>query len=269
MTNLATHNHPVPITFRTLPAMAGLYWVQRGWALFILKPWTIFSAVLLTVLTDLIFSQLSVFGLVFSGLLTPAINLGLMGIIAVRLMPINEGMIKQLLVVFRMPMVLKRMLQLGLIYTLSVCVIMYLSQVLAGDGFFKMQAEIGKGTIKLNDPIAKAIMIDGFSKTLPMVALLMASFWFTSQLVGWHGQSIPKALFFNMMAFWRNKNAFMVYVIAWLVIALGVSLAGVVFMEIDKNLVVLLTALYALMIAWFMCSVYATYESTIQLVEYK
>ncbi len=257
------------ITFRTLPAMAGVYWVHRGWVLFKSKPWTIFSAVLLTMLIDLLCSQLSVLGTVFSALLTPAINLGLMGIIAVRLVPVKQTMLQQLLVVFNKPIVLKRMLRLGFVYTVAIGVMIGLAQVLAGEEFFKMQIELAKGAVKLNDPMAQAVMGEGFSKILPMLAVVIAAFWFTSQLVGWHGQSIPKALFFNAMAFWRNKWAFIVYALAWALIAIAASLISVVFLEIDQSFLIILTALYNGMMSWFVCSMYASYESTIELIEVK
>ena len=59
-------------------------------------------------------------------------------------------------------------------------------------------------------------------------------FWHAPALVHWGGQPWARSLFFSTVAIWRNKGAFAVYGLAWMVlwlavlvlVSLGVGLLG-------------------------------------------
>jgi hypothetical protein len=251
------------ITFRTLPAVAGFYWIYRGWLLFIHKPWTILFAVTTLYAINLVLAVIPLIGLILS----PALHLGLIGIIAIRIAPTQESKLKQLLAVFYRPKILSKMLRLGCAYSMSITVSMLLAMGLAGNDFLNMQQKIVDATVNINDAAVQAIMIDGLMYIVPITLLVILLFWFTNQLVGWHGQSIRKALFFNIMAIWRNKPAFMVYIASCFAISVGLLLLITLLPANIINIQVLILPAILIFISWFLCSAYATYESMVQIIE--
>ncbi len=93
------------------------------------------------------------------------------------------------------------------------------------------------------------------------VALLM---WYAPMLVAWHGLSAGKALFFSLVAVWRNLGVFMVYGIAWLAVWLLLSIAlAIVTSLIGLGSVAALVAapFVMLLLTCMYCSVYATYAT--------
>ena len=93
------------------------------------------------------------------------------------------------------------------------------------------------------------------------VALLM---WYAPLLVAWHGLPAGKALFFSVVAVWRNRGAFAVYGLAWLAIWVVLSMAiGVVTAVIGVSSVAAIIAipLVMLLLTCMYCSVYATYST--------
>ena len=93
------------------------------------------------------------------------------------------------------------------------------------------------------------------------VALLM---WYAPMLVAWHGLPAGKALFFSVVAVWRNRNVFIVYGVAWLAVWLTLSIAialvtGLIGMG---NFAAALAApLVMLLLTCMYCSVYPTYAT--------
>ncbi len=91
------------------------------------------------------------------------------------------------------------------------------------------------------------------------VALLM---WYAPLLVAWHGVPPGKALFFSVVAVWRNRFAFVVYGLSWLVIAL---LVGIVLTTVLLGLgsfgAILAAPVVMLLSTCMYCSVYPTYTT--------
>ncbi|MCQ9616212.1 BPSS1780 family membrane protein [Paenalcaligenes niemegkensis] len=94
--------------------------------------------------------------------------------------------------------------------------------------------------------------------------LISALFWHAPALVGWHHIPIKKALFYSMVACWRNKLPFIVYGICWaalyylmhqlghLLLSLGFSVASIQLLTTPITLA-LMAILY--------CSFYPIYLS--------
>lgn len=255
-----------PITFRTLPAVAGFYWVYRGWLLFIHKPWTILFAVSTLYAINLTLAVIPLIGPILSFILNPALHLGLIGMIAVQIVPTQESKLKQLLAVFYHPKIFNKMLRLGCAYSASITVSMLLAMGLAGSDFLDIQQKIVDDTVNINDVAVQTTMINGLMYIVPTMVLVVLLFWFTNQLVGWHGQSIRKALFFNMMAVWRNRLAFIVYIVSCFAISVGLLLF-ITFLPTNINIRALILPIILVFISWFLCSAYATYESMVQIIE--
>lgn len=56
--------------------------------------------------------------------------------------------------------------------------------------------------------------------------LISMLFWHAPALIGWHGVPMSQALFFSMVACWRNKWAFLLYGISWAAIFFAVQMTG-------------------------------------------
>lgn len=93
------------------------------------------------------------------------------------------------------------------------------------------------------------------------VALAM---WYAPMLAAWHGLPPGKALFFSIVAVWRNLGAFVVYGLGWMAIGAGLSFAfGVVAGVLGSPSLAAFLAipLAMLLLTWMYCSMYPTYES--------
>src|SRR5690606_10470122 len=53
--------------------------------------------------------------------------------------------------------------------------------------------------------------------------ILSALFWHTPALIGWHRLPITRALFFSMVACWRNKWTFLLYALIWVGLFYGLQ----------------------------------------------
>jgi len=87
--------------------------------------------------------------------------------------------------------------------------------------------------------------------------------WYAPVLVAWHGLSAVKAIFFSIVAVWRNRGAFAVYALGWVAIwflmsipaSLAASMVGV------TRAAVIAFPLALLFLTWIFCSKYPSYES--------
>src|SRR5690606_39055638 len=93
---------------------------------------------------------------------------------------------------------------------------------------------------------------------------ISALFWHAPALIGWHGIKMSQALFFSMVACWRNKWPFLAYGASWATIFFGVQMAGslIASMGISAGAVqVLLTPVNIIIAAVLYCSFYPAYVS--------
>ena len=60
-----------------------------------------------------------------------------------------------------------------------------------------------------------------------LAMLLSLVFWHAPALVHWGGQSAGQALFSSTLAVWRSKGAFLVYGLAWMLVAMAYGVATV------------------------------------------
>jgi hypothetical protein len=101
---------------------------------------------------------------------------------------------------------------------------------------------------------------------IAVAALLgvMVPLWFAPVLVSWHGLPPVKAMFFSVAAVWRNRSAFLVYLICWGMIFLFAPLAVSILMHavgLDKVAVIALLPVIVALMGTLYCSHYAIYRS--------
>jgi hypothetical protein len=267
------------ITLRTVPALAGWQWITRGWALLKANPIHVHMAVFFFFGALGLASIFPLIGSVLAAMLMPPLYLGVMATIAQaeRTTSKQPGTLLDALgSPFRKDAkgqrsTAKRLAMLGLVYAAVVFTLLAVYSLMIDDEAFKLIAQSGK--LPADAEARSQVAASAFGYLLGMFALYVpvaVAFWFTQQLVGWHGQSITKAVFFSWMGCWRNKAAFVVYGAAWVGIFMTLSLAVVALSTLIGSPALagmLLTPLSLFLMVWVMCSFYASYESLVQVVE--
>lgn len=97
--------------------------------------------------------------------------------------------------------------------------------------------------------------------------LIAALFWHTPALIGWHKIPMKKALFYSMIACWRNKYPIIAYILMWLGIFYGLHylLELIINIGVSRTLLSWLALLIDIFItAILYCSFYAIYSSIFQ-----
>ncbi len=99
-----------------------------------------------------------------------------------------------------------------------------------------------------------------------LVAMMMVlvTLWYAPMLAAWHGMRVGKSMFYSVAACWRNKGAFFMFGIGWM-IAISVCFMAVSMIAVllGKNELTyaLLAIIMLLMAGAGYCSVYVTYST--------
>jgi hypothetical protein len=89
--------------------------------------------------------------------------------------------------------------------------------------------------------------------------------WYAPMFVAWHRLHPTKALFYSLVGVWRNRSAFVVYLLGWLAVAIGLSVA----LQLAKPLLpgslmpLLLSPLSLGMLAALYCSFWPSYRDVV------
>ncbi len=205
-----------------LPINAGWFWIYQGYVICRRQPlamffWSMTLGLLIT------FSYLvPLFGQMALIIATPSFTF--MTLAACRRIdagePMQLGMWSKPL---REGNTRKRLFVLGLAY-LACCLAGGVIATLPFLGSLTAAIE-GQGQI---DELALLQAMRAPMLTFGVLYLLISMlFWHAPALIGWHGVPMSQALFFSMVACWRNKWAFLLYGVSWAAIFFGVQMFGV------------------------------------------
>lgn len=205
-----------------LPIHAGWFWIQHGYRICRSQPlamffWSMTLGLLIT------FSYLiPLFGQMALIIATPSLTF--MTLSACRRIDAGEAMqLGMWTEPLRERSVRKRLLVLGLAY-LGCCLAGGVVATLPFLGSLTAALE-GQGQI---DELALLQAMQAPLLTFGLLYILISMlFWHAPALIGWHGVPMGQALFFSMVACWRNKWAFLLYGLSWGAIFLSVQMAGV------------------------------------------
>ena len=244
----------------TLPAAAGWRWVTGGFAIFRRNPPLLSLLFVCYWLVLLFLAAFPVVGQIVANLLAPMLWVGMIQVAR----DIERGQPAGLQTLFggfrRNP---RALLVIGAVYLASTLIALLCSA--AGDGgelarFFLRGEKIDPEVIEDNGLLWSSLII--FTVMLPAA---MAC-WFAPLLVAWHGVTPGKALFFSLVACWRNRAPFLVFGIGLFVVAgLLPGMAFLVLGSVFPEMIPLTTALVAvpvmLMVApALFASFYCTYR---------
>ncbi len=205
-----------------LPATSGWQWVRDGFRLFLKQPLAMFTWAMAISLLVLFATFTPPVGPLFFVALMPVVTL--MTLSACKHVAADRVMLpsmwaKPLL----KPGVFKKLLLMGVLYA-ALCMI---SGLLA---FLPFSAALTEGVRAASVEGNMGPFLSAMQVPLTIFAVLYviiaALFWHAPVLVGWHGLRLMQALFFSGIACWRNKWAFVVYGISWVLVFLFIDLCA-------------------------------------------
>ncbi len=233
----------------------GAAWVSRAFALFLKRPLAFSALFALFLFAALVLLVLPYIGPVLLLMALPLLGLGFM--IAARSAlaggAVHAGqMVEPLRAADAVAQTRrKQLLLLCGLYALVTAVVMLASDALDGGAFERLQILLASVRDAAKQKELDALLEDsglrqGLLLRLGGTALLSIPFWHAPPLVWWQGQGIAQSLFSSTLACWRNRGAFVVYFLAWILsIAVFSLLVGGVFALIGAPQMVALAAVPA------------------------
>lgn len=210
------------MNLRTVPAREGLQWALLGVRTFWRQPLAMSGLFFLFMAVVSLVSMVPLIGGALALVLLPGLTAGIMA----ATQKASEGL-------FPMPAILfsafkdraqrKAMLVLGGGYAMGLLLLMAASMLADGGGFAKVY--LGGATVSPELVNSEAFQAALWVSMLLYIPLSML-FWHAPALVYWQQIEPAKSLFFSWMACWRNKAAFAVYTLAWVVVFVGAGLVA-------------------------------------------
>ncbi len=250
---------------RLVPAARGIQWVRQGFAVFFKQPlgfaglfasfmFVLFLALLLPLVGSLLL--LAVLPLASLGFMigTRMALEGRFPLPRVFVEPLRQGRPARL-----------AMLQLGILYALATALIMWLSDSVDGGALDRaMQVMSNSKTTPeaMQEALSDSRLQLGLLVRFGLAGLLSVPFWHAPALVHWGGHPPAKALFFSLVACWRNRGAFALYALTWTAaILLFALLANLLFALLGQMQLMALMAMPASLIfsTVFYASLYFTF----------
>lgn len=196
-----------------VPARTGLEWVRQGVTVFWRQPMALAALFFMTMAAMSLATMLPLVGPAVALSLLPSATLAMM-VAAAEASQGRRPTPDLLLVAFRTGRQrLNAMMTLGALYALGFLGVMGLSALIDGGEF----ARVYMGGAPLTREVAES---GEFQAAMWLAMLLYVPlsllFWHAPGLVHWHNVPPVKALFFSIIACWRNFGAFTVYGLAWM-----------------------------------------------------
>lgn len=215
---------PVRIRLRSLPAVAGLFWIRRGFRTFWRRPLGFFGLYLFIVACLGVSMMLPPIAVLLLIVLLPMLSLGFM--------VATEDVLNDLPLrpsVFWSPLLLtpaarRSLLSIGLIYVLaSVALAAFANSIDGGEAqrwAEKLMTPRTDGKMPELPPLsalgAAVLLFKSFG-----VALVSIPLWHAPALAHWGGQGVAQAMFSSVVAIWRTRAAFATFIMGWIATVLG------------------------------------------------
>jgi hypothetical protein len=246
------------------PAGIGWKWVGEGFALLRRRPLALLGLTVLFFFTLIVPSVLPLVGPFAPLVLMPALSVGYMQ--AVRTaeggkMPSPWSLYDPLRT--KRGRIARPLLVLGLIYAGLTALSLALSAVADGGTLFRMAT----GTIQADDPA----LTEGDLPFSALVFLLIytpvqMAMWYAPLFVAWHGRDPTQAMFYSLVGVWRNRAVFVVYLLGWIAVfvGLGVAVRLLGLLLPPAVLPLLLSPLMLVMATAIYCSFWPSYRDVVR-----
>lgn len=243
----------------TLPITSGWSWIQDGFKLFKLQPMAMFFWSLMTgffITVSYLIPLLGQMVLIASTPLLTFITLS-----ACRNIAAGRPMLLPMwLEPLRDKETRKSLFGLGFAYMVCCLAGGFIATLPFLDGL--MSTITADGAI---DERALMLAMRGPFITFALIyVVISALFWHAPALIGWHRIKMTQALFFSMVACWRNKWPFLAYGVSWAAIFFAIQMAGATLTSLGIPpgiMQILLTPVNIVVAAVLYCSFYPAYIS--------
>jgi hypothetical protein len=247
---------------RVQPA-CGWRWVLEGFRLLGTRPLAILGLTVLFIFTVIVPTIVPVIGSFAPLLLTPGLAVGFMA--AVR--TVQGGRMPS-------PWILysgftdhggqgwKPLLVLGSMNAALTSIVLMVTMLADGGTLFRLATgALEPDDVALQQPSLAYSAIVFILLYLPV----QMAMWYAPIFVGWHRVSPGKALFFSLVAVWRNKLAFVVYGVGWVVVAIALSMAVQVLRTVlpEGAMPILMSPLSLAMLGALYCSFWPSYRDVV------
>lgn len=194
----------------SLPPTYGFYWIQGGWRLFKAQPLALLFWSLATHILLQISFILPLLGQAAVLVLTPSMTFIVLNA-SWRIEQQHTMRLGDWLEPVKPANTRTQLVRLGFLYMLCSLIIAFVAITPFMDDI--MQAVDHQGQVEFT------ALLQAMQKPMTLFTvlyvLLSGLFWHTPALVGWHHIPIKQALFFSMVACWRNKWGFLLYGAFW------------------------------------------------------
>jgi len=236
-------------------ARDGVTWVSRAFALFLKKPLAFSALLALFLFATLVLLLLPFVGAVLLLMALPLLSLGFMNAARSALEggPVHAGQLVEPLrgSIDSARSRRKQLLLLCALYALVTAAVMLASDWLDNGAFERLQLLLASARDAAKQKELDALLADrslllGLLLRVGGTAVLSVPFWHAPALVWWQGQGVAQSLFSSTLACWRNRSAFLVYGLAWILSIVVFSVvAGTLFALLGAPQLVTLVAVPA------------------------
>lgn len=240
-----------------LPASTGWDWLKQGTGLFRKQPAALTTLLFANILISIALSAVPLIGPVVAVVLVPSFSMAFM---QACLMIENGARVTPavLLTGFRQP-ALASLCKVGLIYFAVAIVLMIITQLL---GIQELMEKMSKAAADPKNPpqVSPADMLPLFGLFLLDVAV-MVTLCFTAPLTYWKHMGPGKAAFYSFFAVVRTARVFVVMLVSWFAIFLGVMMViALIFGNASIGRVVMIWLMF-LFVLLLQCAMYAGYRT--------
>ncbi len=236
-----------------LPFQYGWYWIQAGLETFKKQPMALIFWALITNMLITISYVIAIIGQIALMVLTPSLTFIVLNA-SRRILKNEKIQLGDWLMPLKQPGVFPRLLKLGGVYFFF----LFIASIIATTPFLHSIGEALSG----NGQEVDGATLMAAVRTPVMIFLgfylfISILFWHAPALVGWHHIPLKQALFYSMVACWRNKLPMMIYGLFWAAIyylfnLVSVTLAGIMGAEFTYFLMTFFSLLiFAILYASF------------------
>ncbi|MFA7436738.1 BPSS1780 family membrane protein [Castellaniella sp.] len=248
-----------PLQAAILPTRAGWFWIQQGYALFRRQP---VAMLFWSVLTSLFINAGALFPVIGQAILvTLTPTLTYLTLCAGKHLANDRRILPGMwFLPLKTPGVLRGLLRLGWAWLVCSFVAAFVALLPFMDTLVDLiDLQETPDLQALAQAMWAPLMLFGL-----IYLFLSALFWHAPALVGWHALPLRRALFYSMVACWRNKGAILLYIVTWVAAYLGlhefIGLLAASGMS-DSTLAWVILPLDILITALLYCSFYPIYRS--------
>lgn len=210
------------LSLRDLPARQGVTWMRDGFRLFAKHPLQ-FSLMFVVFMVVMVLGAMlpSLFGLLVMAA-APLFGLGFMlaAEAALNKRPIHPGLyVKPLM---GEPAQRNALLLIGLSYGACMFIALALGQWADDGAMLQLQQLQARqaSPAELEAVMSTDEFRNGLVVRLVLISLVSCLYWHAPALVHWGRQGAAQSVFSSAVAMWRNKGAFLVFMLSWLGMAM-------------------------------------------------